>query len=79
MSEILRTEFHSKAKGLGRMVNIFNLDQWREEELLLIETRITAKFIQNENLHRCLHATGNKLLAEATPDTLWWHWSFTKS
>ena len=38
---------------------------------MVIETGITAKFLQNENLHRCLLATGNKLLAEASMDTLW--------
>ena len=47
------------------------MDQWKKEGLAIIETGITAKFIQNENLHRCLLATGNKLLAEATMDTLW--------
>ena len=38
---------------------------------MVIETDITAKFLQNENLHRCLLATSNKLLAEASVDTLW--------
>ena len=42
-----------------------------KEGFAIIETGITAKFIQNENLHRCLLATGDKLLAEATKDTLW--------
>ena len=41
-----------------------------KEGFATIETGITAKFIQNENLHRCLFATWNKLLAEAMMDML---------
>ena len=71
ISEILRTEIPLEAKHLGKKVKDFNLDQWKEEGLTAIETGITAKFLQNENLHRCLLATINKLLAEASVDTLW--------
>ena len=70
-SEILRTKIPLEAKHLGKKVNDFNLDQWKEEGLVVIETGITANFLQNENLHRCQLATSNKLLAEASMDTLW--------
>ena len=64
-------ESPSEAKCLGRMFKDFNLVQWKKEGFIIIDTGITAKFIQNENLHRCLFATRNKLLAEAMMDTLW--------
>ena len=70
-SEIWRTEIPLEANCLGKKVKDFNLHQWKEEGLEVIETGITAKFLQNENLHRCLLATSNKLLAEASMDTLW--------
>ena len=71
MSEILRTEIPLEAKHLRKKVKDSNLDQWKEEGLVVIETGIAAKFLQNENLHRCLLATHNKLQAEASMDILW--------
>ena len=70
-SEILRMESPSKARCLGGKVKDFNLYQWKKEGFAITETGITAKFIQNENLQRCLLATRNKLMAEAMKDILW--------
>ena len=71
MSEILRTEIPLKAKHLGKKVKDFNLNQWKEEGLAVMETGITASFLQNENLHKYLLVTSNNLLALASMDTFW--------
>ena len=73
-SAILRTEIPLEANCLGKKVKDFNLDQWKEERLVVIETGITAKLLHNENLHRCLIATRNKLLGKASKSTRG-HWS----
>jgi len=69
---ILETDSPSGAKGLGRVVENFSEDVWRDNREEIMYKHLLAKFTQNPTLKQTLLETGDRLLAEASPsDAIW--------
>ena len=72
LKRIMATSDPSLHKSLGRGVRPFDHAEWelRREDIVLTGTY--AKFAQNPSMHAHLLATGDRILAEASPfDPLW--------
>jgi ribA/ribD-fused uncharacterized protein len=70
--KILDSSDPSTAKAMGRKVRNFNNDIWNQKCFDIVVKGNTAKFTQNVELKNVLVATGNQILAEASPlDTIW--------
>ncbi|EFC47831.1 hypothetical protein NAEGRDRAFT_31328 [Naegleria gruberi] len=70
--DILANTSPSNAKQLGRMVSNFTDDMWNQNRELIMKRHLYAKFSQNEDIKQTLLSTGDKILAEASPnDAIW--------
>ena len=70
--EILRTESCKDVKALGRKVQGFDSELWREHRFAIVLRANLAKFSQNEDLKAFIFSTKGKVLVEASPtDTIW--------
>lgn len=64
---ILRANTPNECKKLGRKVKNFDDAAWDKARYGILKTGLLAKFEQNEELKNALLATGNAVLAEASP------------
>lgn len=72
LAEILVASDAKTAKALGRKVQDFNDDVWKENARRLVTEGNVAKFSQNEELKAFLMGTGDSVLTEASPyDRIW--------
>jgi len=71
-TQILRAPTPIEAKKLGRRVKNFDEALWERERFAIVVAANHAKFSQNPALRAFLLATGDKVLAEASPlDHVW--------
>jgi len=71
-ARILEASGPKAAKQLGRQVNNFNEETWREHRFEFVVAGNYAKFSQNVELGRFLMGTGHDVLVEASPmDRIW--------
>jgi ribA/ribD-fused uncharacterized protein len=69
---ILRAASPGAAKALGRKVQSFDEERWRERRFGIVVAGNLAKFGQSAALREFLLATGSKVLVEASPvDRIW--------
>eukprot|EP01088_Endostelium_zonatum_P017498 TRINITY_DN5196_c0_g1_i1.p1 TRINITY_DN5196_c0_g1~~TRINITY_DN5196_c0_g1_i1.p1 ORF type:complete len:177 (+),score=53.57 TRINITY_DN5196_c0_g1_i1:37-567(+) len=70
--EILATDKPKKMKALGRKVRNFDGEVWDKNARDIVYRGNVLKFSQNPELKQKLIATGDKILAEASPlDKIW--------
>jgi ribA/ribD-fused uncharacterized protein len=70
--QLLADESPASAKQLGRQVRNFRSDLWDRHRFEVVVQGSIAKFEQNATLRRHLLATGDSVLAEASPvDNIW--------
>jgi ribA/ribD-fused uncharacterized protein len=70
--KILAEDTPLKCKYLGRSVAPFDLDRWKTHLLETATAVCLARFSGSEDLWAVLNATGNAILAEASPgDAVW--------
>ena len=71
-AQIMKTTSPSKQKALGRKVRGFDEKVWAQHRYQIVLKANLAKFRQNPELKKQLLATGNQIIAEASPcDKLW--------
>lgn len=71
-NEIMNACSPAEYKKLGRKVKGFDATVWDEKKLDIVVEGNKAKFSQNPDLKEFLLATGNAILAEASPyDKIW--------
>lgn len=71
-TRILRANTPKGCKWLGKQVKPFDGDQWNAVKYDIVKTGNRAKFQQNPDLKELLLATGNSIMAEASPkDEVW--------
>ncbi len=69
---ILRADTPAECKELGRKVRPFDSAVWKKARYEIVKTASRAKYEQNPKLRQKLLATGESLLAEASPyDQIW--------
>ena len=69
---ILKATKPWECKDLGRKVTPYDNKKWSENRYEIAKTAVRAKFEQNDELKQKLLATGNAILAEASPkDDVW--------
>jgi len=62
----------AQQKQLGREVRNFQTDLWNQHKFGIVWYANYLKFMQHEDLHQRLLATGDKIIAEASPvDRIW--------
>lgn len=70
--QIMATTDPRRIKELGRAVTPFDAGEWRRVARSYVRTGNLAKFSQNPRLRAALLATGDTILAEASPyDRVW--------
>ena len=70
--QLLTDDSPAVAKRLGRSVRNFRSDVWDRQRFDVVVEGSIAKFEQNETLRSYLLATGDRVLAEASPvDNIW--------
>ena len=70
--QIMETESCREVKALGRKVENFDSDLWREHRFAVVLRGNLAKFSQNEELKQFIFSTGDAILVEASPtDNIW--------
>jgi len=70
--KVMKAKTPKECKNLGRKVENFFLDLWYERRMDIVKQGNFLKFSQNPELLNELLATGNALLAEASPfDRIW--------
>lgn len=70
--KVMATENRRQQKALGRKVANFVSERWEAACEEIVFRANLAKFSQNEELKATLLATGNKIIAEASPlDAIW--------
>ena len=70
--KILRTEEPKTCKALGKKVTPFVPEEWNKVKYEIVKTANRAKFDQDPELKEKLLATGDAILAEASPrDRIW--------
>lgn len=67
IKKIMNSSDPKKIKALGRKVKNFNEAEWDKHKRLVIFDGNMLKFCQNKAILKELHATGDKILAEASP------------
>ena len=71
-SRIMKTEDPKRQKALGREVRNFEEEKWKKVAREIVFKGNYAKFSQHPELRKKLIATGDKILAEASPhDCIW--------
>lgn len=70
--QILRTKSLAEVKALGRKVKNFDAKLWDEKKYEVVLAGNMAKFSAHKNLLDKLLATGDKILAEASPSDVIW-------
>ena len=70
-SRIMHEKNPYRIKKLGSRIRGFNLEKWRRNAQVIVHKAVYVKFNQNSTLKRILLNTGEKLLAEASPDSFW--------
>ena len=72
LDKILHTNSPKKQKDLGKQVRGFKLNKWNKYKQQIVYNGNLFKFEQNSNLKLALLNTGNKIIAEASPnDNIW--------
>jgi ribA/ribD-fused uncharacterized protein len=66
-------------KALGRKVSNFNDVEWKKHRENIVYRQVFAKFSQNPALSDALLATGDKILAEASPRDVVWGIGYSSS
>jgi ribA/ribD-fused uncharacterized protein len=70
--KILETNDPAQQKGYGRLIKGFDKAVWDSKNFDIVLKGNIAKFTQHPNLGKKLIATGNRILAEASPkDAIW--------
>ena len=64
---ILKTTSPKECKRLGRNVTPFDEKTWEDNRYRILKEGVLAKFSQNEGLRNQLLASGNSIIAEASP------------
>lgn len=64
---ILKTTSPKECKRLGRNVTPFDERTWEDNRYRILKEGVLAKFSQNEGLKNQLLASGNRIIAEASP------------
>jgi ribA/ribD-fused uncharacterized protein len=59
-----------KVKALGRQVQNFSADIWNDNREQIVQEQNVAKFTQNPPLRKALMRTGDRMLVEASPQTI---------
>jgi ribA/ribD-fused uncharacterized protein len=71
-AKIMASTNPREQKALGRKVANFDAVRWEEVSMHIVLKANLAKFSQHEELKRILLATGDKIIAEASPrDAIW--------
>lgn len=71
-ADIMNEKDPKKCKDLGKLVRHFDAEKWDSCKSEIIYNGNLAKFLQNYELREKLLATGDKVLAEASPyDKIW--------
>eukprot|EP00929_Paragymnodinium_shiwhaense_P039948 TRINITY_DN20904_c0_g1_i1.p1 TRINITY_DN20904_c0_g1~~TRINITY_DN20904_c0_g1_i1.p1 ORF type:complete len:346 (-),score=51.47 TRINITY_DN20904_c0_g1_i1:183-1220(-) len=71
-AEIMRKTSPKQHKALGRSVRNFKQQTWLRHCDVIVERGCHAKFSQNESLMDMIMATGERLMAEASPSDCVW-------
>ncbi|MFC4160978.1 NADAR family protein [Chitinimonas lacunae] len=72
LERILATDDPSAAKRLGREVQHYDEQSWRQHRFEIVLAGNLAKFGQHRDLHDFLLGTGHQILVEASPvDRIW--------
>ena len=70
--KILSTDDVAEIKALGRMVQHFDEEIWREKRVSIVHKGVLQKFLQNPELAEKLLETGEQMIAEcAVKDKIW--------
>ena len=70
--KILSTDDVAEIKALGRMVQHFDEEIWREKREKIVHKGVLQKFLQNPELAEKLLETGEQMIAEcAVKDKIW--------
>ena len=70
--KILSTDDVAEIKALGRMVQHFDEEIWREKREKIVHKGVLQKFLQNPELAEKLLETGEQMIAEcAVKDLIW--------
>ncbi len=71
-AQILNATHPGEAKKLGRLVQGFRDEQWKQHRFEIVVRGNLAKFSQNKALKTFLRQTGDRVLVEASPrDRIW--------
>jgi ribA/ribD-fused uncharacterized protein len=72
MEKVMQTDSPKEQKALGRQVKNFNSEEWLEKCIPIMEDGLKSKFEQNPEMLKKLLATGDSIIAEASPyDQVW--------
>ena len=70
--KILSTDDVAEIKALGRIVQHFDEEIWREKRVSIVHKGVLQKFLQNPELAEKLLETGEQMIAEcAVKDKIW--------
>lgn len=72
LKQIIEAAHPQKAKQLGRQIEGFTNDEWRQKSFDVVVKGNVAKFSQNPKLANFLIGTGKRVIVEASPaDKIW--------
>lgn len=72
VDKIMKTSSHKEHQELGRQVKEYDDEIWADMRYQVMVLGLYAKFSQNERLKELLLATGDTIIAEASPsDKIW--------
>ncbi len=69
---IMAAQHPAECKRIGRRVKGFNYTDWMKVSLQVMKRVVYAKFSQNPSKKELLLATGDRILAEASPKDFFW-------
>ena len=70
--KIMSSDSPVEAKRLGKKVQNFKLDIWKQQRDSIMFSAVSAKFSQNDDLAQCLKKTDQNIIAEANPFDSYW-------